>query len=117
MKSAPAPTQQVIITDPRRAEGCLADAYNASVYAEEARDQVHGILSALRVALDNDKMDDPRPFIMAALTLLKSPLSVIGTGTSQVRTSLKALNACLSEPLDFVEAPEDWDVELARPHW
>lgn len=117
MKSAPAPTQQVIITDPRRAEGCLADAYHAAEWTEEARAQVHGILSALVDTLSNDKLDDPRPFIDAALLTLKRPLATIATGAEQVRTSLVALNEHLSQPLDFVDAPDDWDVELAKPRW
>jgi hypothetical protein len=107
----------VVVTDPRGAELDLADAYGAAVFAEEARDQVHGILSALQDTLDNDKLDDPRPFIKAALLLLKAPLSTIGTGTSQVRVSLAALNANLSRPLAFVPEPEEWDVELAQPRW
>lgn len=116
MKGARTPAP-VVITDPRRAEGALSDAYGAANFAEEARDQVHGILSALKHALDNDKMKDPRPFIDAAFLLLKSPLSVIETGTIEVRTSLEDFNALLSQPLDFIDEPEGFDVKLAQPRW
>jgi hypothetical protein len=110
-------TPPVVVTDPRGAEVHLADAYDASQWAEDARDQVHGILSALNLALDNDKVEDPRPFIKAALTLLKAPLATIELGTSEVRTSLGSLNECLSQPLHFIDEPDAWDVEVAKPWW
>jgi hypothetical protein len=71
----------------------------------------------LKDALDNEKIKHSRPFIDAAFLLLKSPLAVIATGTGPVRTSLKQVNTHLSQPLDFVSEPDDFDVELAQPRW
>lgn len=68
MKGAPAEVP-IVITDPKRARVDLGDAYDSAREAEQAHDQIHGILSALLATLENEKLDDPRPFIDVPLAL------------------------------------------------